>query len=126
MTQIIIPKRYVMIQKEKEHPTSFVLDRKTGQLRGRILQGQPRKKGNLYGPFGRTKILRLKQNYGGVFSKGQIIGRTKKIYPKQPNSTMVRTKTGSLKSIKIERHNRKSKKGRNHLVKKHSRKVYKN
>ena len=98
-----------------------MLDRKTGQLRGRILQGQPRKKGNLYGPFGKTRVLRMNKNYMGL-EKGQILGRTKKIYPKQPNTTLMRTKTGKIKSIRVEKHNRKSKKGQRHVVRKHIRK----
>lgn len=128
MKRIKIPRRYIEITKEKERPTAHIIDPKTRLLKGRHERGdtkqlaQIKRKGWIVGGRGRTRVIRMIKPYGG-FSQGQIIARTKKIYPRQVNSVLVRKgKTGRISGVTIvKEHNRRSKKGKKHTVKKYKR-----
>jgi len=131
MTKILIPKRYVRIVKEKKRPTAHIFDPRTGLLKGRHEKGdskqlaQIRKKGWKVDGRGQTRVIRIVKPYKS-FRKGHIIARTKAIYPKQKNTTLIRKK-GKIKSIRIDikRHKRTSKKGLIKSIKKHKRRVKK-
>lgn len=123
-----IPRKYFEIVKEKKKPTRYVMNPKTGQLLGRLEKGDKRKKGLVYGKkAGRTRAIRMKKDFRGL-EKGQVIGRTKKVYPRQVNSVLVRKgEMGEIKAVKIvvEKYKRKSKKGKKHKVRRHRKKVKK-
>ncbi len=113
MKKIKIPKKYVEIVKEKDKPTRYIMDKKTREMRGRLEKGDKRKKGFIYGKkAGRTRVIRMKQDYKG-FKKGQVIARTKKQYPRQPNTVLVRghirrgKKLGKIRAISISKYKRK-------------------
>ena len=125
MTNLIkIPMRYIDIQKEKKKPTAFIMHKRTHLLKGRLEKGEPKIPSYHYGRYGETRVIRMKEDYRG-FRKGQVIARTKKEYPNQPNSVLERGKTGKIKTIAIvKEHDRRSRRGRNYFVRRHNRKLY--
>ena len=98
---VYIPKKYVRIFPEKVKRTRHIMD-KSGLMKGRkIVKTQ----------IPATRVIRMAKDYSG-FEEGQIIGRTKKEYPRQLNSVLVRShnrgkKLGSIKSIRVRRYIRK-------------------
>ncbi len=120
--KIKIPRKYFEIRKEENKPTTYIMQRKTGLLQGRLEKGDKRKKKFRYGTLGRTRVVRIKKDFRG-FKKGQIIARTKKTYPRQVNSILVRKgKMGKIKGVIVKEHKRKSKNRKVHNVKTHRRK----
>lgn len=115
-----IPYVYVKILSEKDKPTAYIMDKKTKEMRGRLEKGdtltKAQKKKWIAGKRrGRTRVIRMKKDYKG-FKKGQVVGRTKKIYPNQPNTVLVRAykrkgRLGRIRMISVRKHNRKIYKG---------------
>lgn len=120
--KIKIPKEHIEIQKEKIKPTTYIMERRTGLLRGRLEKGDKRKKGFRYGPVGTTRVIRMKRDYKG-FKSGQVIARTKKTYPRQINSVLVRvpkSMKGKIKAVTVRKHKR-TRKGKRQSVRKYNR-----
>ena len=128
MRKIYIPGAYVDIAKEKSHPTAYIQDPDTGALLGRQEQGDSqqlqsiKKRGLIVGGRGTTRVFRMNRDYS-IFDKGEVIGRTKDVYPKQKNTTLIRNSNGKIVKIAIVSQHTRSKNSKRFPVVKHKRRI---
>ena len=121
-----IPMSYVEIEKEHTHPTAALMKGK--YMAGRVRKGdtkaiqKAKSQGKrVAGQYGSTSVVRMKKDYdanhdGKIddrdFKEGEVVARTQKIYPKQPNTTLVRAHTrkgskfGAIRFIQVKQHTR--------------------
>lgn len=137
--EIYIPEKYFKVTKEHMQPTTYIYEKGTNKMQGRLEKPKKSKfkskkrynkslkehknqiesiKKNprlaIGKKYGRTRNVRMIKNYSG-YKKGEVVARTKKDYPYQKNSTIVRKKSkrglGKIKGVKIVRRKPGPKKG---------------